>query len=62
MYKVDFVHANSYLLKLQISHVILDGHGQAFPKRLWKPSLKNNTVTEICLFISTLGANDVMLI
>ena len=27
--KVDFVHAASYLLKLQIDHVILDGHCQA---------------------------------
>ena len=24
---VVFVHATSYLLKLQIDHVILDGHG-----------------------------------
>ena len=26
--KVDFVRPVSYLLKLQIAHVILDGHGQ----------------------------------
>ena len=26
-YKVGFEHATSYLLKLQIDHVILDGHG-----------------------------------
>ena len=28
-YKFDFVHATSYLLKLQIDRVILDGHCQA---------------------------------
>ena len=30
-YKVEFVHTISYLLKLQIDYVILDGHGQAYP-------------------------------
>ena len=25
--KLDFVHAASYLLKLQNGHVVLDGHG-----------------------------------
>ena len=30
-YKVDFLHAGSYLLKLQIDDVILGGHGQAYP-------------------------------
>ena len=28
-YKVDFVHTISYLVKLQIDHANLDGHGQA---------------------------------
>ena len=27
VYKVDFLHATSYLLKLQTDHVTLDGHG-----------------------------------
>ena len=31
-YKVDLVHATSYLLKLQIDHVILDEHSQAYMK------------------------------
>ena len=31
MYKVDFVHATSYLLKLQFDHLIFDGHRQACP-------------------------------
>ena len=30
-YKVDFLHAGIYLLKLQIHFVILGGHGQACP-------------------------------
>ena len=30
-YKVDFVHATSYLLKLQIDYVILDWHDQTCP-------------------------------
>ena len=28
-YKVDFLHASTYLLKLEIDNVILDGHAQA---------------------------------
>ena len=27
----DFAHATSCLLKVKIDHVILDGHGQAYP-------------------------------
>ena len=30
------MYAISYLLKQQIDHVVLDGHGQAYPKRLLK--------------------------
>ena len=30
-YKVDFLHAGTYLLKLHIDYVILGGHGQASP-------------------------------
>ena len=35
-YKVDFVHELSYLLKLQIDHVILDGHGPGMPKKAFE--------------------------
>ena len=35
-YKVDLVHATSYLLKLQIDRVILDGHGQAYMKLTYR--------------------------
>ena len=35
-YKVDFLHAGTYLLKLQIDDVILYDWGQACPKRLLK--------------------------
>ena len=28
-YKVDFLHASTYLLKLEIDNVILDGYAQA---------------------------------
>ena len=48
-YKVDLVHATSYLLKLQIDHVILDGHSQAYMKltyRHYKIS-KTGRVTKI---------------
>ena len=41
---VDFVHAILYLLKLQIDHVFLDGHGQAcpgMPKEAFETHLKN---------------------
>ena len=31
-YKVDLVHATSYLLNLQIDHVVLDGHRQRYMK------------------------------
>ena len=34
-YKVDLVHATSYLLKLQIDHVILDGHRKAYMKLIY---------------------------
>ena len=34
-YKVDLVLATSYLLKLQIDHVILDGHSQAYMKLIY---------------------------
>ena len=44
-YKVDFVHAISYLLKLQIDHAILDEHAQAcpgIPKRLLKLNISKS--------------------
>ena len=35
-YKVDFLHAGTFLLKLHIDDVILGGCGQACPKKLLK--------------------------
>ena len=35
---VDFLHAVTYLLKLQIDDIILGGRGQACPQRLFKLS------------------------
>ena len=37
-YKIDFLHAGTYLLKLRIDDVILYGPVQACPKRLLKLS------------------------
>ena len=34
-YKADLMHATSYLLKLQIDHVILDLHSQAYMKHMY---------------------------
>ena len=35
-YKVDLVHATSYMSKLQIDHVILDEHTQAYMKLIYR--------------------------
>ena len=35
-YKVGLVHATSYLLKLQIDHVILDGNSQVYMKLTYR--------------------------
>ena len=44
------MHAISYLLKLQIDHVILDGHRQVCKNRLLTLIyLKNNKMTKICV-------------
>ena len=70
------MHADTYLLKLQIDYVILDGHGEGpgIPKENFETYLRNcrgivksvnrerYTTTKIYLFISTPVANHVMLI
>ena len=50
------MHATSYLLKLQIDHVVLDGHGQAYlcmPKEafetyIYQTLLESESGNDLC--------------
>ena len=62
---IDFLHAGTYLLKLQVDHVILGGRGQAclgIPKGAIK-TLRSQKIKEVlssfcaCSFISIKATN-----
>ena len=44
------MHVTSYLVKLLVDHINLDGHGQAYPKRLLKLYISKTIVVSKLIF------------
>ena len=57
-YKVDFMHATSYLLKLQIDHVVSDGMVRHSQRSFWNLYLKNCWNFKVDFGHLSLGEND----